>query len=153
MEFPSNLGSVHETDDPEVSSDAEVDSVFSHEDREDGMDGARFSYLFNFFGLPFCLIPLMRRDNAFSLFHAKQALLIWILFFGSLLLGWMLCWISLKALWIFVLGGGVSLGLNVLGYQRVLEENDTPLPGIGGWAESWFADVVVHEEVFDDETT
>jgi uncharacterized membrane protein len=143
MEPYSNLGTpdIREDERPETGEDESA--LFSGEEIEDGMDGARFSYLFNFFGLPFCLIPLLKRDNGFSLFHARQAFLLWALFFASLTAGWILSWITLQAMWLFILGGGCSLGLNVLGYQRAMDEKHVPLPLVGGLAESWLAGITV----------
>lgn len=138
MEPPSNLG---DFDSDPVSSDGvgtEENARFSEEEIEDGIEGARFSYLFNFFGVPFCLIPFLKRENAYSYFHAQQALLLWAVGMGSLLIGWSLLWITLKAMWIFLLGGGCSLALNVVGYQRVMNENHLPLPLVGPLAASWF---------------
>jgi len=146
MESYSNLGASDDEDHPIQEAESGEASLFSEEERADGLDGARFSYLFNFFGLPFCLIPLLKRDNAFSLFHAKQAFLLWVLFFASLTLGWSLCWISLKFMWIFILGGGLSLTLNVLGHQRALDERDTSLPVVGALAEQWFATLSARDE-------
>jgi len=146
MEPYSNLGTSEEESPSHSYSDHDEAGRFSDEEIEDGMDGARFSYLFNFFGLPFCLIPLLRRENAFSLFHAKQAFLVWVLFFASLTIGWGLSWITLHTLWIFIIGGGMSLGLNVLGHQRALDERDIPLPVVGTLAETWFAHFIVQAE-------
>lgn len=151
MDSYSNLGASDDGDSPVQKTEAEEASAFSEEERADGLDGARFSYLFNFFGLPFCLIPLFKRDNAFSLFHAKQAFLVWVLFFASLVAGWSLCWISLYFMWMFILGGGLSLALNVLGHQRALNERDRSLPVVGALAEQWFSNLTVRdEEMFED---
>ena len=45
---------------------------------EDGKIFAILSYVLNFVGLPFFLVPLIMRNNAFSLYHAKQCLMWWI---------------------------------------------------------------------------
>lgn len=145
MEPYSNLGTPEKTDEEIPEAGARDPCPFSDDEVEDGMDGARFSYLFNFFGLPFCLIPLLKRDNAFSLFHAKQAFLLWILFFASLAMGWTLSWISLQAMWLFILGGGCSLGLNLLGYQWAMDEKHAPLPLVGILAETWLSGVTPME--------
>ena len=55
-----------------------------------------------------------------------------------MMVGWILSSISLQALWLFVIGGSIALALNVLGYQRVLEEREEPLPLVGALAEEWF---------------
>jgi uncharacterized membrane protein len=143
METYSNLGDTEAETRPIDPEEDPEESRFTETEISDGMDGARFSYLFNFFGLPFCLIPLLKRENAFSLFHAKQAFVLWMLFFGSLIVGWAFLWVTLKAMWLFVLGGGASLALNVIGYQRVLDENEKPLPVVGSLAETWFESIVL----------
>lgn len=149
MEPYSNLGHTQNDTIEGVESDSDISSRFSEQEVSDGMDGARYSYLFNFLGLPFSLIPLFGRENSFSLFHAKQAILVWALFFGSLFISWSLCWITLKAMWIFVLGGGASLTLNVMGYQRVMNESDEPLPLLGRLSENWFSNLRVREDEAD----
>lgn len=140
MDRYSNLGEEEVQAEPDLQEDSGV-GPFTEMEMEEGLDGARFSYLFNFFGIPFCLIPLMRRDNPYSLFHARQAFLLWGLFYGTMIVGWLFSWITLQAFWIFVLGGGVSLACNVLGYQRVMEERSEPLPVIGDLAERWFGEL------------
>ena len=144
MDRYSNLGDPDEVPEEEPE-EQEAPGRFSEEEMEDGFDVARFCYLFNFFGVPFFLIPLFRKDNAFSLFHAKQAAVLWAVFVGSLLTGWGLLLISLQALWCFVLGGGAALTMNVVGYQRVMVENADPLPGVGRWAEEWFRNFSMEE--------
>jgi len=145
MDAYSNLGGPEEGEDSVVSGGAE-ERRFPEEEVEDGLDGARYSYLFNFFGVPFCLLPLIRRDNAFSLLHAKQATVVWILFFGSLGIGWSFLWLSVHALWIWIVVGGAGIALNVLGYQRVLDEKSDPLPLAGPLAERWFRNLSLRED-------
>lgn len=47
---------------------------------EDGKPMAVLSHMSILFGLPIFLIPIIRRDNAFALHHAKSAMVVFLLF-------------------------------------------------------------------------
>jgi len=47
-----------------------------------GKTWAMLSYASLFVGLPLCVVPLLQRDNAFALYHAKQATAAGIIFYA-----------------------------------------------------------------------
>ena len=82
---------------------------------------AILSYVLNIVGLPFCIVPLVMKDNAFSLYHAKQAL----------------------GLWIVGLGVGVvcmilMIVLNVMGLMNAINDKCATVPVVGEMFAGWF---------------
>lgn len=81
-----------------------------------------------------CIIPLIQRDNAFSLFHAKQVLLLLIIGFGSgavnviPCLGQVVSLVLMLAILIFA----------IIGLINAIKGEMKPLPLIGKLAEDWF---------------
>ena len=63
---------------PPTASEA-GEASFSPEEIEAGKTFAILTYALSFVGLPFFLVPLIMRDNDFSLYHAKQFLMLVIL--------------------------------------------------------------------------
>ena len=104
---------------------------------EEGKAFAILSYALNFVGLPFFIIPLIMRTNAFSLFHAKQCLLIWLAGLAVSIIGTLLTVICIGPV-ILVTGGIFLLVLNILGLINSCKSEQKPVPLIGKWAEDWF---------------
>ena len=109
----------------------------SSKEMEEGKSFAILSYALNFVGLPFFLIPLIMRNNGFSLYHAKQCLIIWLGGIVASIIGIPLCAICigvilLPAAYIFL------LVLNIMGLIVACKGEQKPLPLIGKWGESWF---------------
>jgi uncharacterized membrane protein len=103
----------------------------------DGKMFAILCYALNFVGFPFWIIPLITRDNAYSLYHAKQCLIMWIaLAVGSLVGGptIFICVgaVILAAVWI------TNIIFNVIGVLNANNGMCKPLPVIGKWGEDWF---------------
>jgi uncharacterized membrane protein len=101
------------------------------------------SYVF----CPIAILPFVKRDNAFSLYHAKQALAMLVvaivlnvglyvaaLILATLHLSLLLTIVSLAMLAAFV-------GLIVLGAMNAWNGRMRPLPLIGGLADALFASV------------
>jgi len=107
------------------------------EDMEEGKLFAILSYALGFVGLPFFIVPLIQRNNAFSLFHAKQCLILWIIavgggFISSLLFAICIGAILLPIVMIFV------LVLEIIGLLNAVKGVAKPLPLIGQWGIDWF---------------
>lgn len=62
---------------PAVESTAEVAGL-TPEEIEAGKMFAMLSYASMFLGFPVCILPLAMRDNAFALYHAKQATVVYL---------------------------------------------------------------------------
>jgi hypothetical protein len=131
---------------PSDAWDVPADAVpMNPNDVEDGYAVARLCYLFNFAILPFCLIPYVRRDNAYTLFHAKQALALWIGLVGVGMLGQLLLAVQL-GLWIWLGGFPVLWILNWSGLRQVQDEFARPLPLFGLHPQDWFPARMEEEE-------
>lgn len=104
---------------------------------EDGKAFAVLSYVLSFVSLPFFLVPLIMRNNAFSLYHAKQCLLLWL---AGIVVS-IVC-VPLMAVCIgFVLLPVAGIALFVLAIMGLINASKgeaKPLPMIGKWAEDWF---------------
>jgi uncharacterized membrane protein len=106
----------------------------SEKEIADGKAFAILSYAINFVGLPFWLVPLIMRNNDFSLYHAKQCLLMWLVGVATGVVAIVPC-----AGWIIAIV--VILGLlvfNVLGLINAINGRCKPLPLVGTFAEKWF---------------
>ena len=108
---------------------------------EEGKAFAILSYALNFVGLPFFLVPLIMRNNAFSLYHAKQCLILWLLGVASgvasgILIATVVLACVVPIIWLAV--GIFCLVLNIIGLMNATKLETKPLPLIGQWAEEWF---------------
>ena len=115
---------------------------------EDGKAMAILCYALNFAHLPFWIVPLVMRDNEFSLYHAKQCLTVFLVMAGSAIVGGLVCFVLafacigflLMPLLILALAGG-GITLNIIGLINTSKGECKPLPVIGGLAESWFGGI------------
>lgn len=104
---------------------------------EAGRTFAILSYALSLVSLPFFLVPLIMRDNEFSLYHAKQSLLLW-------LAGIALSVVSVPLMAIcvgFILlpAGAIFLVvLDIMGLVNAVQGVQKPVPVIGKWADQWF---------------
>jgi uncharacterized membrane protein len=55
-----------------------IEQSMDEKEVEEGKVFAILSYVLTFLSIPFFLIPLIMRNNEFSLFHAKQCLMLWL---------------------------------------------------------------------------
>ena len=104
---------------------------------EEGKTFAILSYALGLIGLPFFLIPLIMRNNEFSLYHAKQCLLLWLAglvvsVIGSVLMIVCIGIVILTAGWVFL------LVLDIMGLANAIKGEQKPLPLIGKYADEWF---------------
>ncbi|MCK5528846.1 MAG: DUF4870 domain-containing protein [Kiritimatiellae bacterium] len=104
---------------------------------EDGKSFAILSYVLTFIGIPFFLVPLIMRNNSFSLYHAKQCLL---LALAGIVLG------TISGLLVAVCIGLILLPVvaimlivfTVMGLMNAINGKAEPVPLIGKFAEDWF---------------
>lgn len=103
----------------------------------EGQTFAILSYALSLTLLPFFFVPLIQRNNSFSLFHAKQTLALWILGIISLYVGSLLMVICVG--FILMLAALVFLtALDIVGLIHAIKGEQKPLPLVGKWAETWF---------------
>jgi uncharacterized membrane protein len=100
------------------------------EDVEQGKLLAILSYL-----VPIVfIVPLIQKDNHFSLFHAKQVVLLVIGYIIATIIATITCGIGMILyLPLFV--------LNIMGLVYAIQGQYKPLPLVGKWAEDWFKGV------------
>lgn len=81
-----------------------------------------------------CVVPLIMRNNSFSLYHAKQCLLLFIAFVVSSLVNAIPCFGQIVWLvaWVFL------VVLDVMGLINAIKGELKPVPLVGNWAEDWF---------------
>jgi len=104
---------------------------------EEGKPFAILSYALNFVGLPFFLVPLIMRNNEFSLYHAKQNLVLWLVGIVGGVISGVLIALCVGVL-LFPLLTIFLLVLNVVGLINAIKGEAKPLPVIGKWGEDWF---------------
>ncbi|MFN7147786.1 MAG: hypothetical protein ACK4YP_28710 [Myxococcota bacterium] len=111
----------------------------------EGRTWAYLSYASTFLGLPFCVVPLFQKNDAFALYHAKHAtvtyILFWVLFFVYLGLSVVTCGVGSMCLpLVFVAYAPMIHGL-VLVSQDKWEE---PMGLVGG-GERFFGSIRIEE--------
>ena len=106
-------------------------------DVEEGKVFAVLSYVLTFLGLPFFLIPLIMRNNNFSLYHAKQCLMIWLLGIVGGALSGVLMAVCVGAI-LLILVVVAFYVLAIIGLINSAKGATKPLPLIGKWGEEWF---------------
>lgn len=103
----------------------------------EGKTFAILSYALSFVSLPFFLVPLIMRNNAYALYHAKQSLMIWLGGIAVSLVGSVLLVVCIGAV-ILLAGGIFLLVLNIMGLINAINGKMEPIPVIGKWGEDWF---------------
>ncbi|MDP8215215.1 MAG: DUF4870 domain-containing protein [Candidatus Euphemobacter frigidus] len=127
------------TSDPEAITPVPKPSPPAPDSREveEGKVFAILSYALSIIGLPFFLIPLIMRNNEFSLYHAKQTLIIWLAGIAAGIVSGILSFICIG----IVLGVAAAiflLVLTIMGLINAAQGEEKPLPLIGQWGEEWF---------------
>jgi uncharacterized membrane protein len=104
---------------------------------EEGRTFAILSYALSLIGLPFFLVPLIMRNNEFSLYHSKQCLLLWL---GGVVVS--VVGVPLMAVCIgFILvpaAGIFLLVLDIMGLVNAIKGEQKPVPLVGKYADEWF---------------
>jgi len=106
-------------------------------DVEEGKVFAILSYALSFVGIPFFLVPLIMRNNAFSLYHAKQCLILWLAGIAAGIVSIVLSFVCIGV----ILGPVLGIFLVVLGVMGLINASKgtmEPVPLIGKWGEEWF---------------
>ncbi len=104
---------------------------------QQGKTFAILSYALSFISLPFFLVPLIMRNNEFSLYHAKQCLMIWLGGVAVSIVGSILSVICIGII-ILIAGMIFLLVLDIMGLINAVKGLQKPLPVIGKWGEDWF---------------
>ena len=103
---------------------------------EEGKTFAILSYALAVIGVPFFLVPLIMRNNEFSLYHSKQCLLLWLVgVVGGTILAPTCLGAVLVTVFVWV--------LLFMGLANAVKALQTPVPLVGKWAEDWFKGLVV----------
>ena len=104
---------------------------------EEGKAFAILSYALSFIGLPFFIVPLIMRNNAFSLYHAKQCLMLWL---AGIAVSIVCAPLMAICIGIVLLPAGMIflLVLNIMGLVNSVKAEIKPIPLIGKFAEDWF---------------
>ena len=114
--------------------------VITPEEVESGKVFAILCYALGFIAIPFFILPLVMRDNEFSLYHSKQVMILWLLGIAGYITGVLLFVICIGPF--IMLGVGIlSLILAIIGLINAINGEAKPLPIIGKWGEQWFAGV------------
>ncbi len=106
-------------------------------DVDEGKVFAILSYALSFLGIPFFLVPLIMRNNDFSLFHAKQCLILWLGGIAASVVGVPLTAVCIGRI-ILPVAGIFLLVLGLMGLINAVKGLQKPLPLIGKWGVDWF---------------
>jgi uncharacterized membrane protein len=124
-----------ETNDPKVAQSVPpVTPSVGAKEMEEGKTFAILSYVLSFVGLPFFVVPLITRNNAYSLYHAKQCLIIWLVAVVSAAVNVIPC--LGQIVWVAV--AVCMLVFNIMGLMNAIKGEMKPLPLIGKFGEEWF---------------
>ena len=137
-EIKSEDAPASETPKTEIPKEEVFTPAMDDKEIENGKTFSILSYVLGFLGIPFFLVPLIMRDNDFSLYHSKQCLMIWLVgMVGGTISGILVA--------VFCLGilTGIALGVFIIVVEVIGLMNSTkglaqPLPVIGKYAEEWF---------------
>ena len=111
---------------------------------DDGKALAIIGYALNLIGLPLWVIPLIMRDNAFSLYHAKQAMTLWLagvviaVANGVLTIIPIVGCITLITWPVFII---TLVVLDLIGLVSAAKGRVEPVPFVGRYAEEWFTGI------------
>ena len=125
---------------PETPPPSEGAASTSPEDARDIEEGKVFailSYVLTFICIPFFLLPLILRNNRFSLYHAKQCLMLWL---AGIVLSAISVPLTVICIGVILLpiAGVFLVVLNIMGLINAVKEEQKPIPVIGKWGEDWF---------------
>ena len=105
---------------------------------EEGKTFAILSYALGLVLIPFFLIPLITRKNDFSLYHAKQCLLLALAAIGVWVAGLNTALLFCLGFFIWVGGALLLVVLDIMGLAAAMKGEQKPIPLIGKYAEEWF---------------
>ena len=133
------LGTQPEQPQPETPPPAEpaAPAAPAAQEIQEGKTFAILSYALSLIGLPFFLVPLIMRNNNYSLYHAKQCLMIWLGAIAISLVGGILSVVCVGVI-VLIAGWIFLLVLDIMGLINAAKGLQKPLPVIGKWGEDWF---------------
>lgn len=111
--------------------------VFSKE-VEEGRTFAILSYALGIISLPFFLVPLIMRNNEFSLYHSKQCLILGLCCIAVGVVGTVLTPVFCIGIVLWIVGLIFLLVLDIMGLVNAVKGEQKPVPVIGKYAEDWF---------------
>jgi hypothetical protein len=106
---------------------------------ENGQAMAIFAHLSILFGLPVFLIPMLQRDNAFALHHAKAAGAIYAVFFLCALFSFLTCGLAVPLAMLCYVPA-------IVGIVKAARGEDAGPWGLGTMGERIFSGVEVKED-------
>ena len=107
-------------------------------DVEEGRTFAILSYALSFISIPFFLVPLIMRNNEFSLYHSKQCLMLALCGIVIGILGTILTPVFCIGIVLMLAGSIFILVLCIIGLIGSVKGEQKPLPVIGKYADDWF---------------
>ena len=120
---------------PSTSDSAPQDDV------QKGKLFATLCYACNFIQAPFWIVPLVMRDNAFSLYHAKQCLGQFLFVVAASIIGVLLIPVVCIGIAVLIAVPVGFITLNIIGLMNVSAGRMKPLPLIGRFSEKWFSGI------------
>ena len=105
---------------------------------EEGRTFAILSYALGLIGIPFFLVPLIMRNNEFSLYHSKQCLMLALCGIVIGILGTILTPVFCIGIVLMLAGSIFILVLCIIGLIGSVKGEQKPLPVIGKYADDWF---------------
>lgn len=105
---------------------------------QDGKVFAILGYALNFVGVPFWLLPIILRNNDFSLYHGKQCMMLWLACLIGYTAGGVLTFVCV-GFFIIAAVAVASLVFNIIGLLNAVNSKAVPLPVIGKYGEEWFS--------------
>ena len=91
-------------------------------------------------GLIVAIINIVQKNNAFALYHAKQALTLYICALGLYIISFPLMFICIGVP-LMILAGLGALVMCILGIMAANNGECKPLPYLGQFADKWFASI------------
>lgn len=116
---------------------SDLTPAMDEQEIENGKTFAILSYVLGFLGIPFFLVPLIMRDNDFSLYHSKQCLMIWLVGIVGGTISGILMLVCIGVLTAIAIGVFI-LVVEIIGLMNSTKGLAKPLPLIGKYAEEWF---------------
>ncbi|MEA3430949.1 MAG: DUF4870 domain-containing protein [Nanoarchaeota archaeon] len=102
-------------------------------------EGKIFAFLGVFLTIiGFIIVMLVKKDNKYAMYYAKQGLMLFIAGIIVGIIGWILVFIPFIGIAITWLLNVVLLVLWILGWVYALQGEMKPIPLIGHYAEEWF---------------
>ena len=107
---------------------------------EEGRSIAIISYALLLGMVPYFFLPLIWRNNEFTLYHAKQCHAIWLALLVLLVIATPLAFVCVG----FIIAATALIGalvLCIMGIMNAIKGEAKPLPIVGKWGENWLKGV------------